>query len=153
MEKNIESIGPLNGGAVIIDDGPGKIGELVARGTDDKNLRLLSMVRLEGLVKYRKDKLKKKPLSLTIEAAGEEISFMADRVVSFSVRTELEAFSCLLDGDTVVIKASDACTETRNGQDYIYVLPDSGQIKGIEVSLKVGSFVYEGRARLTLEHK
>lgn len=157
MEK--KQGGVIDGGAVIIDDGPGKGGESNALLGLLVNLQLTSDDRLEKLAdpNYKKHKLDKKPVDLMVYSkSGDSVTFKIEDVVSFHVSTVLEQVDCWLTADSFVIRVSATCMELPTGPvppKYVYEMPDSGPIKRIEVSFKVGSYVCEGSARLKLEYK
>ncbi len=156
MAKKQKQGGVIDGGAVIIDDGPGLGGESKVPNALAAGFRLGSKIRLAKLKEkdFRKDTLAKAPSTLTIQAAtGEKISFNVDEVVSLRVSSELEDFKCFLAANSVVVKASDTCTETQISNEWVYQVPGSGLITRIEVTLKFGSYLYEGSASLTLKHK
>jgi hypothetical protein len=153
-EKKNAKKGPIvNGGAVIIDDGGGVGGQRMGRSVA-LNTTLTSDDRLMKLADedYKKDTLSKKLTALTItaKATGETATFKIEEIVSFAVFTAVEDFKCSVAPNSAVIRASAACMESGK---YQYALTDSGAIKRVEVSLKVGAYAYEGSAKLKLEYE
>ena len=136
MAKRKDDKTPVTGGAVIIDDGPGKIDALVSPG----DIQIKSYFELKGIEGGTRHVLPKDPAYLLVgDRYGNEFKYLRKNVTGFTVETDAEEF---VNGDlqgkegkVVIFKGSNHFAAKEIPKiNYAYELIFSGKIKAVTVN-------------------